>query len=140
MKAKSWKMRIAGAGLAVLFGGAAAVTIPPGGTVGAAGSAAKVGRTVPAAAMKTTIGVTSNTVTIGTIAWSDIFGGAKIGTEAYADYVNSKGGVNGRKIVVTWQSTNYSGTTDAQLTESAIRKDLRWSVASRLSPHRPARS
>jgi ABC-type branched-subunit amino acid transport system substrate-binding protein len=124
MRTGSWKTRIAAAGIAVLTGAGTGVVISPGSTAGAAGSSVKVGKTVPASAMSTKTGVTAKTVTIGNIAWTSVFGGAKIGTEAYADYVNSKGGVDGRKLVVTSQTTNYSGTTDAQLTQSAIKKDF----------------
>ena len=125
MRRPSWKMRITGSGLAMLLAAGTAMAITPGVTAGAAKRSVKSsGRHVPDSAMTTRIGITSSTVSIATIAWTDIFGGAKVGTEAYADYINSKGGVNGRKIVVTSQSTNYSGTTDAQLTQSAIKKNF----------------
>jgi len=93
----------------------AAVTVP--GTV-------VVGKNVPSSAMSTNTGVTAKTITVANIAWNPIFTGAKIGTEAYFDYVNSTGGVNGRKIQVTSQDTGYSGTKDASLTQAAIQKDF----------------
>ena len=36
-----------------------------------------------------------------------IFKGAAVGTEAYADYVNSTGGINGRKILVDSSDDHY---------------------------------
>jgi branched-chain amino acid transport system substrate-binding protein len=116
-----WTLCLTAAGLAVLLGaGAAAVVVP----VGTAGASTKVGSTVPSSAMSTHIGVTGSTITVGNIAWSAIFGGAKVGTEAYFNYINSKGGVNGRKIVVTSQDTGYSGTKAASDTESALKSDF----------------
>src|SRR3954452_17192050 len=58
-------------------------------------------------------GVTANTITVGTVAdlsgvVPGLFAGAVNGTKAYADYINSKGGVNGKKIVVSSLDT---GTT-----------------------------
>src|SRR3954452_25616376 len=51
-------------------------------------------------------GVTANTITVVTVAdlsgvVPGLFQGAVNGTKAYADYINSKGGVNGKKIVVS---------------------------------------
>ena len=123
MTTRSWRTRTAAVGMAVLIGAGTTVAVVPGTTAGA--STSKVGgSSVPQSAMSTKIGITPSSVTVGNIAWTAIFGGAKIGTEAYADYINSKGGINGRKIVVTSQDTNYSGTTAAQLTQSAIKKDF----------------
>jgi len=95
-----------------------------GGPAGASGSPVVVGKNVPSSAMSTDTGVTAKTIAIGNIAWNPIFTGAKIGTEAYFDYVNSTGGINGRKITVTSQDTAYSGTKDAALTQTAINKDF----------------
>jgi branched-chain amino acid transport system substrate-binding protein len=115
--------RVAAGALAALLGaGTAAAAV--GAAPTDAGAAAKVGSTVPPSAMSTHVGVTSNSVAVGNITWSAIFGGSKVGAEAYFDYVNSKGGVNGRKIEVTAQDTGYSGTKAASLTEAAIRKDF----------------
>src|SRR3954453_11485433 len=55
-------------------------------------------------------GVTNNTITVGTVAdlsgvVPGLFQGAVNGTKAYADYINSKGGVNGKKIVVSSADT-----------------------------------
>ena len=89
-------------------------------------TSARVGADVPAAAMSTHVGITAKTVTVGNIAthFETLFTGAAVGTEAYADYVNSKGGVHGRRIVVTAQNTGFSGTTNKALTQAATAKDF----------------
>ncbi|HVX21409.1 MAG TPA: ABC transporter substrate-binding protein, partial [Acidimicrobiales bacterium] len=115
-------MGAAGLAMAVLVVGATVEAGPV--SAGAASSRVAVGRDVPASAMTTTIGVTANSITVGNISWNPIFTGARIGTEAYFDYVNANGGVNGRKITVTAQDTKYSGTADAALTQAAINKDF----------------
>ena len=99
----------------------AAVPVGPTG----AGAAAKVGSTVPSDRDGHTYrGHFPTAVTVGNITWAAIFGGSKVGTEAYFDYVNSTGGVDGRKIEVTAQDTGYSGTKAASLTETAMKKDF----------------
>jgi ABC-type branched-subunit amino acid transport system substrate-binding protein len=111
-------MRLAAAGVAALVGsGAATAVVPP-----PAGAAAKI----PASAFSTHTGITPTTVKVGNISTQleTLFTGATVGTEAYAAYVDAKGGVNGRKLVVTSQNTNYSGTADAQLTQAAVTKDF----------------
>ncbi len=121
----NWRRRFGAAGLAmsVLVVGAVEAGPVTAGAVTVPGKVV-VGKNVPASAMKTKIGVTAKTITVGNIAWKAIFGGAKIGTQAYFDYVNSTGGVNGRKIVVTAQNTTYSGTKDASYTQAAVNKDF----------------
>ena len=66
------------------------------------GAAVSTGRSIPASAFSDTTGLTSTTVSIGNVSTLSLglFKGALIGTQAYADYVNSRGGVNGRKIRV----------------------------------------
>lgn len=124
MKSSSWKMRLGAAGVAATLGIGTAVTVVPGTPAGASGTSVKVGKTVPSSAMSTDIGVSSTSIRVGNISWSAIFGGAKVGTEAYFDYINSKGGVNGRKIKVTAQDTGYSGTKNATYTQAAIKSDF----------------
>lgn len=96
------------------------------GPAGAASSKVVVGKNVPKSALSTHTGITASTVTIGNVATHTLtlFSGAAVGTQAYVDYVNSTGGVNGRKIVVTTQTTGLSSTKDAQLTQAALTKDF----------------
>ena len=91
---------------------------------GATTMLAGVGLTAAAPASATgsaTPGITAKTVTVGSI--SDIsspvpglFEGAKVGTEAYFAYVNSHGGVNGRKLVLDGMDSAFS--TGKVLSES----------------------
>jgi ABC-type branched-subunit amino acid transport system substrate-binding protein len=58
-------------------------------------------------------GVSGSTITVGTVAdlsgiVPGLFAGAVNGAKAYADYINSKGGVNGKKIVVNSVDTGTS--------------------------------
>lgn len=133
MIAMTWKLSMVTAGIAVAVGAGGLLLLPP--IAGAAGkhskpvravAAARVGTGIPKSAFSTHTGITANTVSVANIAthFGTLFTGAAVGTEAYADYVNSKGGVNGRKIEVTVENTGYSGTTDAKLTESAISKNF----------------
>jgi branched-chain amino acid transport system substrate-binding protein len=96
-------------GLAVAIGSGAFVL-----GVGSASAGAATPATAP--------GVTAKSVTVGSI--SDIsepiaglFQGAKVGTEAYFAYVNSQGGVNGRKLILDGRDSAFSSgtvTNDAQ--------------------------
>ncbi len=53
-----------------------------------------------------------------------LFKGALIGVQAYAAYVNSQGGVHGRKIVVDSYNDNFSGATNQQATSAAEQSDF----------------
>jgi ABC-type branched-subunit amino acid transport system substrate-binding protein len=53
-----------------------------------------------------------------------LFKGASVGTQAYADYVNSTGGVKGRTIVVDSGDDLFQGATNTQLTQSAVNSDF----------------
>ena len=82
--------------------------------------------TVPAAAFHDRTGVTSSSVTVGNISTETggLFTGAVIGTRAYAAYVNSRGGVHGRKIIVTTYDDNFAGATNRELTQVAVDHDF----------------
>ena len=55
---------------------------------------------IPGAAFSDHTGITATSVSVGNVStlFDGIFKGAAVGTQAYADYVNSQGGINGRKI------------------------------------------
>jgi ABC-type branched-subunit amino acid transport system substrate-binding protein len=85
------------------------------------------GRTIPSSAYSDHTGITATTVRVGnvsTLALGGLFKGALVGTEAYADYVNSTGGVNGRKIVVDSADDQYTGTGNKQATQNAVSTDV----------------
>ena len=107
--------RIMSGGTALLIG-AAAVALGLGGQ-----SAGASGTSDP--------GITANTITVGSI--SDIsapipglFEGAKIGTEAYFAYINSQGGVNGRKLVLDARDSAFSSGTVANEAGSIAANDF----------------
>jgi branched-chain amino acid transport system substrate-binding protein len=83
-------------------------------------------RTIPQSAYSDHTGITSNSISVGnvsTLAIGGLFKGALVGTEAYADYVNSQGGINGRKIIVNGADDGYSGTGNKQATQNAVNSD-----------------
>lgn len=68
-------------------------------------------------------GLTATTITIGNVATvgglvPGLFEGARYGVEAYADYVNSTGGVDGRKLVVAAGDDALSCTQNKTVTLS----------------------
>ena len=74
-------------------------------------------------------GVTASTVTVGQV--DDIsapvpglFKGAKDGTQAYFDYVNSTGGVFGRKLVLDARDSDFQGGTVTSATADQIKNDF----------------
>jgi ABC-type branched-subunit amino acid transport system substrate-binding protein len=77
----------------------------------------------------TSTGVTSTSVTVGqvddlTAPLPGLFKGAEDGTRAYFDYVNSTGGVNGRKIELDAQDSAYNDGTVANATTAQIKSDF----------------
>ena len=99
-------------------------TASPAATTGSSNSGASSG--IPASAFTDHTGVTSNSVTVGNVSILayGLFKGAPVGTQAYADYVNSTGGINGRKIVVDSSDDQFQGAPNQQQTEAAIQKDF----------------
>ncbi len=84
------------------------------------------GRSVPASAYSDHTGITSSSIRVGnvsTLALGGLFKGALVGTEAYADYVNSTGGINGRKIIVDSADDQYTGTGNKDATQNAVNTD-----------------
>jgi branched-chain amino acid transport system substrate-binding protein len=74
-------------------------------------------------------GVTAKSITVGSI--SDIsspiaglFEGAKVGTEAYFAYINAKGGVNGRKLILNGMDSAFSSGTVTNESESIAKNDF----------------
>ena len=81
---------------------------------------------IPVSAFSDHTGVTSSSVTVGNISTQTegLFKGAPVGTQAYADYVNAAGGVNGRKITVNAGDDGFQGTTNKALTTVAVQSDF----------------
>ena len=81
---------------------------------------------IPQSAFSDHTGVTPTTVTIGNVSTQSLglFTGGLVGTQAYAAYVNSQGGVNGRKIVVSGADDRFQGAVNKQATQSVIQTDF----------------
>jgi branched-chain amino acid transport system substrate-binding protein len=81
---------------------------------------------IPSSAFSDHTGITSTSVSVGNVSTlvAGLFKGAAVGTEAYADYVNAIGGINGRKILVDSSDDQYSGGPNKQETQAAIQKDV----------------
>jgi branched-chain amino acid transport system substrate-binding protein len=81
---------------------------------------------IPAAAFRDHTGVTPTSVTIGNVTTQSagLFTGALVGTEAYAAYVNSLGGVNGRRIVVSGADDRFQGAVNKQEVQVAVQSDF----------------
>jgi ABC-type branched-subunit amino acid transport system substrate-binding protein len=74
-------------------------------------------------------GVTATSVTVGqvddlTAPLPGLFKGAEDGTEAYFDYVDSTGGVNGRMIHLDPQDSAYSDGTVVAATTAQVKSDF----------------
>ena len=61
---------------------------------------------------------------MSTLSLGGLFKGAQVGTQAYVDYVNSTGGVNGRKIVVNGADDGFTGAGNKQATQNALQNDF----------------
>jgi len=81
---------------------------------------------VPAAAFSDHTGMTPTSVTVANISTqtAGLFKGGLVGAQAYAAYVNSTGGVNGRKIVVDGRDDAFSGAMNKQQTQQAVTTDF----------------
>ena len=81
---------------------------------------------IPASAFSDHTGVTPTSVTVANISTqtAGLFKGALVGAQAYAAYVNSTGGVNGRKLIVQGEDDQFNGATNKQLTQQAVDTDF----------------
>jgi branched-chain amino acid transport system substrate-binding protein len=85
------------------------------------------GSKIPSSAFSDHTGITSSSVrvaNVSTLAVGGLFKGAMVGTEAYANYVNSLGGINGRKITVNSADDGFSGAGNKQATQNALNNDF----------------
>jgi ABC-type branched-subunit amino acid transport system substrate-binding protein len=113
-------------------GGGALIAAGPAAPAGAASSAAGTCTTAlaPTAAQQSaTTGITSNSVTVGNVSIISgpvpgLFEGAPIGVKAYFDYINSTGGVDGRKLMVDSKDDAFSGSQNQTETGQAIASDF----------------
>jgi ABC-type branched-subunit amino acid transport system substrate-binding protein len=106
--------------------GGAMVAFSPTSSAASSGASPSHRAPIPPAAFKSTTGLTSSTVTIGNVSTETggLFTGSIVGTKAYAAYVNSQGGVNGRKLIVDSRDDGFTGSTNRQLTQSVVQSDF----------------
>jgi len=81
---------------------------------------------IPSSAFSDTTGITASTVRVGNVStlFAGLFKGALVGTQAYADYVNSTGGVNGRQLLVDSYDDGYQGAPNKQAHQQVLQKDF----------------
>jgi ABC-type branched-subunit amino acid transport system substrate-binding protein len=103
--------------------------------VGGAAASAASSSTCPAPTAATaaenasTTGVSAKSVTVGNVSIISgpvpgLFEGAPIGVKAYFNYINSKGGVNGRKLLVDSRDDAFSGQQNLTQTQDAVGGDF----------------
>ena len=129
MRSTAWKSRSAALGLVLVtaLGAAACSSTNSASTTTTTGSGTTAqSPSIPQSAFSDHTGVSSNEVQVANVSTLSLglFKGAQVGTEAYAAYVNSSGGVNGRKIVVNDADDGFTGAGNKQATENALQNDF----------------
>jgi ABC-type branched-subunit amino acid transport system substrate-binding protein len=102
-----------------------ASTAPPAAATPSCQSSGKV----TAAEAAATTGITKNSVTVGNVSTISgpvpgLFEGAPIGAKAYFAYINSKGGVNGRKLDVQSMDDSFNGQVYSSDAQTALDSDF----------------
>ena len=120
MRSTSLKTRVVVVGMALALATSAVVISTN------AVASASTGSKIPASAFSDHTGITKTEVKLANVSTLTIglFKGADVGAQAYADYVNSTGGVNGRKLVLTDFDDQFGGAGNKQGTENAIENDF----------------
>jgi len=110
-----------------------AVTIPACSSGGSVGAPATTSGTSPASTASggagSAPGVSADSVTVGQVddlssPIPGLFKGAEDGTRAYFAYVNSHGGINGRKLVLDAQDSTFQSGAVAVATGAQIHSDF----------------
>lgn len=124
MRWGSWPRRCSTIVLALLTVGAGAAARAPIAQAATPGSSGRA--PIPASAFSATPGLTPTTVTVGNVSTESLglFTGSIVGAKAYAAFVNSLGGINGRKLVVDAQDDQFTGAKNKQLIQSAVQNDF----------------
>ncbi len=120
MGSATLKTRLAVVGMALAVATSAVVA----GTTGVA--SASTDSKIPASAFSDHTGITKTQVDLANVSTLSIglFKGATVGAQAYADYVNSTGGINGRKLVISDSDDQFTGSVNKQATQNAINNDF----------------
>ncbi len=128
MRSASWRGRITALSLvavgAVVVTACSSTNSATSATTSSGSSGAS--SSIPQSAFSDRTGITSTTVHVANVSTltGGLFKGAAVGTQAYADYANSTGGVKGRTIVVDSGDDLFQGATNTQLTTSALTNDF----------------
>jgi len=82
--------------------------------------------TIPQSAFSDHTGVSGSSIQVANVSTLSLglFKGAQVGTQAYLDYVNSTGGVNGRKISLDNADDAFTGAGNKQATQNALQNDF----------------
>ena len=143
--------RLSGRRRATLSGIATAVLLGPLSALGAPAPAAAASgppcatpAPLSATAENSTTGVTPTSVALGNVSIiggpvPGLFEGAPVGTQAYFDYVNSNGGVDGRKLNLDSYDDGFNGQQNARTPSRRWTRTSPWSAASRSSTATAAR-
>jgi ABC-type branched-subunit amino acid transport system substrate-binding protein len=104
-------------------------TTPTSSTPGSSTPTSPVGSTGAGGGSGPSPGVTSNSVTVGQVddlssPIPGLFKGAEDGTKAYFAYINSLGGVNGRKLILDAQDSAFQFGQVATATGTQIRTEF----------------
>ena len=131
MRSASRKRRSVALGLVLATGLVAAAcssTNSSSTTTAASGSSTTSGgsSSIPQSAFSDHTGVTATSVKVANVSTLSLglFKGAQVGTQAYLDYVNSTGGVNGRKISLDNADDGFTGAGNKQGTQNALQNDF----------------
>jgi ABC-type branched-subunit amino acid transport system substrate-binding protein len=118
-----WKTRSTVTGIVAVLGLVACGATPSGASTAGSGSKASA---VPSSAYADHTGITADSVHVANVSTlsGGLAKGALVGTQAYAAYVNAKGGVDGRRIVVDSTNDNFTGAGNKQGVQSAIQNDF----------------
>jgi ABC-type branched-subunit amino acid transport system substrate-binding protein len=81
---------------------------------------------IPSSAFSDTTGITPTSVSVGNVStlYAGLFKGALVGTQAYAAYANSQGGVNGRHLLVDSYDDGFQGAPNKQAHQQVDQKDF----------------
>ncbi len=126
MHSASWKSRSVALGMVLAVGLGAAACSSTNSASSTTTTAAGGSPSIPASAFSDHTGVSSNEVQVANVSTlsAGLFKGAQVGTQAYVDYIDSTGGVNGRKIVVNDADDSFTGAGNKQATENALQNDF----------------
>jgi ABC-type branched-subunit amino acid transport system substrate-binding protein len=97
-------------------------------TTTAGGSTTKgtASRPIPSSAFSDHTGVTASSIHVANVSTLSLglFKGAQVGTQAYFNYINSTGGVNGRKLVLDGADDGFTGAGNKQAMQNAVQNDF----------------